>query len=357
MQCRFTYTALPARVLFGNGMLGQLEDEVRALGSQKAFVITTPFQAALGREICARFSGMDAALFTEAAMHTPVEVTEKALGELESAKADCLVAIGGGSTIGLAKALALRTDLPQIAVATTYAGSEMTPILGQTENGVKTTQRTLKVLPETVIYDVALTYSLPVDLSLTSGINAMAHAVEALYARDSNPVINKLSEEGIENLFHALPALVKDNQDQTARERALYGAWLCGTALGSVGMALHHKLCHTLGGSFDLPHAPTHTVMLPHTTAFNAAAVPELDRLGEKLAGRPLGEAVFELAERCRAPTSLAEIGMAEADLDKAADLAVTNPYFNPRPFDRNQIRSLLQQAYLGIKPASQKAA
>lgn len=352
MAKHFTYIANPARVIFGAGSLAQLPDEVRALGAKRAFVITTSFQAGLGQQICDQLGDMAAALFTDAAMHTPVEVTQRALHAVEAAEADCLVAIGGGSTIGLAKALALRTDLPQIAVATTYAGSEMTPILGQTENGVKTTQRTAKVLPETVIYDVALTYSLPVELSITSGINAMAHAVEALYAQDSNPVISALSEDGIEHLFRALPALVKNAADTSAREDALYGAWLCGTALGSVGMALHHKLCHTLGGSFDLPHAPTHTVMLPHTVAFNAVAVPALDALGARLANQSLGGAIFDLAKACGAPTSLAEIGMAESDMDKAADLALANPYFNPRSFNRDEIRALLQEAYHGTKPA-----
>ena len=351
MSRQFIYQANPARVIFGTGTLAQLGPEIEKLGASKAFIITTDFQADLGRQISAQLGNQAVGLFTDATMHTPVEVTEQALAKLEASGADCLVAVGGGSTIGLAKALALRTDIPQIAVATTYAGSEMTPILGQTENGLKTTQRTSKVLPETVIYDVELTLSLPLGMSVTSGINAMAHAVEALYAQDANPIISALAQEGIRHLFTSLPALVKEPSDQDARADALYAAWLCGTALGSVGMALHHKLCHTLGGSFNLPHAETHTVILPHATAFNAGAVAALDRLGQEIAGKPLGPAIFDLAMSCGAPTTLAKIGMAESDLDKAADLALANPYFNPRSFDRDQIRSLLEDAYHGNKP------
>src|SRR5262249_49398149 len=161
-----------------------------------------------------------------------------------------------------------RTDLPQIVVPTTYAGSEMTPILGETAGGAKTTQKTLKVLPEVVIYDVELTLSLPVAISGVSGMNAIAHAIEALYAQDANPVIELMALEGIRALAGALPRIAEAPKDVEARSDALYGAWLCGVCLGSVGMALHHKLCHTLGGSFGLPHAETHTVVLPHATRY-----------------------------------------------------------------------------------------
>ena len=175
-------------------------------------------------------------------------------------RVDGLVAVGGGSTIGLAKAIALRTGLPQVAIPTTYAGSEMTDILGETEGGAKTTRRSEAVRPEAVIYDVELTRSLPPGLSATSGLNAIAHAAEALYARDGNPVIALMAEEGVRALAAALPAIVADPGDMAARGDALYGAWLCGLCLGAASMALHHKLAHVLGGSFDLPHAETHAV-------------------------------------------------------------------------------------------------
>jgi alcohol dehydrogenase class IV len=263
------------------------------------------------------------------------------------------VALGGGSTTGLGKAIALRTDLLQIVVPTTYAGSEATPILGQTEGGLKTTQRGPKILPEVIIYDVDLTLTLPVALSATSGINAIAHAVEGLYTQDANPIVSLIAEEGIRALGQALPAIYRDPQNRDARSDALYGAWACGVVLGSVGMALHHKLCHTLGGTFDLPHAETHTVVLPHAVAYNAAAAPEaMARVARALGVSDAARGLYDLAVSLGAPTSLKALGMREHDLDRAADLAVANPYWNPRPIERRAIRALLDDAYFGRSPA-----
>ncbi len=352
MSAEFVYRSNPANVIFGCGTVSRVAAEMEALGASKALILSTSVQSELGSAIGRQLKDRVAGLFSGAVMHTPVEVTEEALGLLTNLGVDCLISAGGGSTIGLGKALAFRTDLPQIVVPTTYAGSEMTPILGQTENGVKTTLRSPKVLPETVIYDVELTLSLPVALSVTSGINAMAHAVEALYAKDTNPIVSQISIKGIQNLYEALPAITENPEDLRARKVALEGAWLCGSALGLVGMALHHKLCHVLGGSFELPHAETHTVMLPHTTAFNALLVPELDKLGKELAQTTLARAIFDLASRCGAPTKLSQIGMKEDSLQEAAQIAVNQPYFNPRPFDEDQILTLLKSAYFGERPS-----
>jgi maleylacetate reductase len=256
-----------------------------------------------------------------------------------------VVSYGGGSTIGLGKAIAWRNDTPQIVVATTYAGSEVTPILGETEGGLKTTKRDPRILPETVIYDPELTTGLSVAMSVASGLNAMAHAVEALYAQDRNPISSLQAVEGIRALKRALPLIVKAPADIEARSSALYGSWLCGTVLGTVGMALHHKLCHTLGGSFDLPHAQTHAILLPHSAAYNAvAAVDELAPVAE-LFGGSAGGGLYDFAASLGAPLALRELGFAERNLDKAADLAVQNPYWNPRPIERDAIRALLQQA------------
>ena len=344
----FIYNANPSRVLFGSGTSAQLAEEISAMGCSRALLLSTPQQADLAEKTCIDIGPLATGVFTEATMHTPVAVTCEALKTAEQTTADCLVPVGGGSTIGLSKAIALRSGLPQIAIPTTYAGSEMTPILGQTEDGVKTTQRTMKVLPEVVIYDVDLTLTLPIALSVTSGINAMAHAIEALYAENRNPVISMLAEEGIRALYRTLGIISDKPSDIKVRSDALFGAWLCGTSLGSVGMALHHKLCHTLGGTFDLPHAETHTVLLPHVTAFNAVAVPELDALGHKLNGTSLAVSIFELAKRAGAPLSLDAIGMPKDGLDRAAELAVSNPYFNPRKFSQGDIRELLENAFHG---------
>ena len=263
----FTFENLPCRVIFGSGTLGAATDEITRFGGKRALVLTTPQQEAEGLRLAASLGPLYAGIFSGATMHTPVEVTEQALVAMKACDADCVVSLGGGSTTGLGKALALRTGVNQLCIPTTYAGSEMTPILGETKDGLKTTVRTKDVLPETVIYDVDLTLSLPASLAATSGINAIAHAVEALYARDRNPVISLMAEEGIRALADALPLIMARPGDREARGQALYGAWLCGVCLGPVGMALHHKLCHTLGGTFDLPHADTLTLILPQALA------------------------------------------------------------------------------------------
>jgi alcohol dehydrogenase class IV len=287
-------------------------------------------------------------------MHTPIEITDGAMAIVEAERVDGTIAIGGGSTTGLGKAIAYRTDLPQLVVPTTYAGSEMTDILGETLGGEKITVRDSRIVPETVVYEVALTLALPVRLSVTSAMNAIAHAVEGLYAPDGNPILSLMAEDGIRALATAIPGIVTKPDDETARSDALYGAWLCGTVLGSTSMALHHKLCHVLGGSFNLPHAETHTVILPHAAAYNAAEAEEaMARIARALGADHAPSALFDLARNAGAPTTLREIGMAEGDLDRAADIAAANPYPNPRPIERDAIRALLDDAWHGRRPAA----
>ena len=228
----------------------------------------------------------------------------------------------------------------------------MTPIYGITEDGLKKTGRDAKVLPRRVIYDPELTLTLPAALSITSGVNAIAHAAEGLYASDSNPIMDIMAEEGIRAMGRALPLVRANPQDIAARGDALYGAWLCGTVLGNVGMALHHKLCHTLGGSFNLPHAETHTVVLPHALAYNAAAAPvAMTRIARALGARSAAQAVFDLARTNGAPVSLRELGLQAGDLDRACEIAMRNQYPNPRPLERGAIRALLQDAFEGRRP------
>ncbi len=348
----FVYQSSPVRVVFGAGTIAQLPVELDRLSISRALVLTTPPQEKLGREILALLGRRGAGLFAGATMHTPVEVTERAMEQVRALGADGVVVVGGGSTTGLGKAIALRTDLPQVVVPTTYAGSEMTPILGETREGLKTTQSSPKILPEVVVYDVDLTMSLPPGLTATSGMNAIAHAVEALYSRDRNPIISLMAEEGIRVLARGLPAIVAGPDDREARSDALYGAWLCGTCLGAVGMALHHKLCHTLGGTFDLPHAETHTIVLPHAMAYNAPAVPEAAaRVAQALGAADAASGLYELARALGVKLALKDIGMPREGIDKAADLAVTNPYWNPRPLERGAIRDLMARAWAGEPP------
>jgi alcohol dehydrogenase class IV len=348
----FEYTALPARVVFGSGTRDRVNDEVEALGASRALVLTTPGQADMGSELLEQLGNLGSGSFAGAAMHTPVEVTGRAMQVVQESGADCLVSLGGGSTIGLGKAIALRTNLPQIALPTTYAGSEATPILGQTENGVKTTQRGPKILPEVIIYDVELTLTLPTRLTVTSGLNAIAHAVEGLYARDTNPVISLLAEDGIRALVSAMPQIARKPDDIEARSDALYGAWACGVTLGVVGMALHHKLCHTLGGTFDLPHSETHTVILPHAMAYNASAASDaMARVARAIGTDDAPGGMWDLAKSLDAPMSLAELGMPREGIDRAVELVLANPYWNPEPLEPSRLRALLEAAYEGRRP------
>lgn len=348
----FTYTGLPARVLFGFDTIDALPEEASALGMTKALVLTTPPQKDQGEELSHRLGSLSAGVYSNATMHTPVSITNDALDVFTQSGADGVVAIGGGSTIGLGKALALRTDCPQVVVPTTYAGSEMTSIIGQTDGGEKTTQSTLKVLPETVIYDVNYTLTLPPVMSVTSGMNALAHAVEAMYALNANPVLTLMAQDGVRTMTRALPKISKAPDDKAARYDALYGAWLCAVCLGSGGVALHHKLCHVLGGSFDLPHADTHTIVLPHALAYNAPAVPDaMERLRTAMdTPDPVG-ALYDIARVGGAKTALKDLGMPRDGIDKATQIAFKNPYFNPRPLEEAPIRALIENAWIGQRP------
>ncbi len=351
----FVYNALSGRVVFGSGTLGEAGAEVERLGFGRVVVLTTPQQEQQGQDLAQALGSRAVGVFAEAAMHTPIEVTRRAVTFAEKARADATVSIGGGSTTGLGKALALHVGLPQIAIPTTYAGSEMTNILGQTEGGKKTTLRDDKLRPKTVIYDVDLTIGLPVAMSMTSGLNAIAHAMEALYAPDGNPVIALMAEEGTRALGTALPTIKADPANAEARSDALYGAWLCSICLASTSMALHHKLCHTLGGTFDLPHAETHAIVLPHAAAYNAPAAPDAMARIARALGRSDGDgaaALFDLTGTIGAPNALKDFGMPEDGIDRAADIATENPYQNPRAIERGAIRAMIANAWAGAPPA-----
>jgi alcohol dehydrogenase class IV len=347
----FVYQSNPTRVIFGSGTIQNVPQELERAKLTKPLLLCTPQQVSQAEALQGILQGKTAGIFTRATMHTPVEVTEEAVKMATDTSSDSVISIGGGSTIGLGKAISFRTGLPHITIPTTYAGSEVTPILGETKAGLKTTKSDPKILPGTVIYDIDLTMTLPVGLSATSGVNAIAHAVEALYARDGNPIIRLLAQEGVKSLAEALPEIVKDPSSQAARSKALYGAWLCGSCLGSVGMSLHHKLCHTLGGSFNLPHAETHTVVLPHALAYNAPNVPQtMETLAKVLPGSN-GDAIEglnRLLKELGVKRDLASFGMKEEDVDKAADIAFSNPYWNPRPVEKAPIRELIARAWAG---------
>ena len=349
----FVYDQPATRVIFGTGSLDRVAEEVKRLGAKRAIVLSTPEQRSEAEDVARRLGELSAGVYAEAVMHVPIETARAAREEAKRRDADCYVAVGGGSTVGLGKAIALESGLPIVAVPTTFAGSEMTPIYGITEGGVKKTGKDRKVLPKTVIYDPTLTLTLPAKIAGPSGMNAMAHCVEALYAQDANPIISLLAVEGIRALARSLPVVVGEPHNLESRADALYGAWLGGTVLGAVGMALHHKLCHTLGGSFNLPHAEVHTVILPYAAAYNQEAVPDAMRaVAEALGSKSAAQGIYGLSVRIGAPIALKDIGMPFDGLDRAAEIATQNPYYNPRPVEYAGVRKLLEDAYYGKRPA-----
>ena len=291
----FTFEPARTRVVFGRGTTSSVRAEAERLGVKRVLLIARHG----GDRVAAELGPLLVTRFTGAAMHTPIEVTERALASLHEHGADCVVSVGGGSSTGLSKALAVRAGVPQIVIPTTYAGSEVTPVLGETASGLKKTRRDAAIQPDTVIYDVDMTLDLPLDVTVTSALNALAHAVAA--RGDENPLIDSIAHKAIEGVLHALggnPSTVE------TRTELLSSAWLAGTCLASVPMGLHHKLAHVLGGSFGLPHAATHTALLAHT------------------APADLSQRIHDTATRFGAATSLRELGMAESDLSRAAEIA-----------------------------------
>ncbi|MFD0686099.1 maleylacetate reductase [Actinomadura fibrosa] len=352
-QPEFVHQPLPVRVVFGNGVLGRLADEVDALGLRRVLVLSTPGRRADAERVAGLLGERAAGVHAEAVMHVPAEVAAEGLRAARAAGADGLVAYGGGSAVGLAKMIAKGLGLPVVAVPTTYAGSEMTPVWGTTEDGVKRTGHDPRVLARTVLYDPSLTLGLPARVSAASGANAMAHAVEALYAPDRSPVVSLMAEEAVRVLAAALPAVVRDPGDRPARSRALYGAWLCGSCLGVTTMGLHHKLCHALGGTLGLPHAETHAVVLPHALAYNASAAPgAVEALRRALGEDDPAAALWALTGELGLPRSLAELGADPARLDDVLAQVLAAPYANPRPVEEPGLRALLERAWKGSPPA-----
>ncbi|MFI0424506.1 maleylacetate reductase [Spongiactinospora sp. 9N601] len=345
----FVYEALPMRVVFGSGSISRLPGEAERLGARRLLVLSAPEQRDLARRVAGLLGGRAAGVFDGARMHVPVQTVAAAEAVAAELGADGCVAAGGGSTIGLGKALALRRGLPVLALPTTYAGSEMTPIWGLTEDARKRTGRDPAVLPRSVVYDPDLTLTLPAAVSATSGLNAVAHAVEALYAPDGSPVVAAMAEQGVRDMAAALPRLVRDPRDGEARAAALRGAWLCGACLGATTMGLHHKLCHVLGGMLDLPHAATHAVVLPHVAAYNLPAVPAAaDALRRALGTADPAAGLAALAAALGVPGSLRGLGVAEGDLARVAAEVLANPYANPRPVTGPELAALLRAAWTG---------
>lgn len=344
----FVHDATASRVLFGAGTVRQVPDEVRRLDASRVLLIAGGHQRAVASSLASAMDRLVVARIEEVAPHVPASAAAAATDLARDHRADLLVSIGGGSATGLAKAVALRTGLPILAVATTYAGSELSPIWGITEDGRKVTGRDRAVVPVVAVYDPELTVTLPPAVSAASGLNALAHLVEACWSPAVSPMTVALAEVGIRAMATALPRVVAEPLDLDARAEALYGAWLGGWALGVATMGLHHRVCHVLGGRYDLPHAPTHAAVLPYVVAFNAAHAPEAMRVLSTALGGPAVPSLHALAARVGAPLSLAEVGF-EADwIDETARLVAESPPANPRPVDEAAVRQLLRDAHYG---------
>ncbi|WP_416969060.1 maleylacetate reductase [Streptomyces sp. 4F14] len=339
-------------VLRPGASLSAVPGEVERLGLKRVLVVSGPRGAEVAEGVARALGPVCVGVHAQARMHVPVEVAEHAVQLAASLGADGCVAVGGGSAIGLGKALALRAGLPLLAVPTTYSGSEMTPVWGLTADGVKRTGRDTAVLPRSVVYDPELTVGMPVGLSVTSGMNAIAHAAEGLYSPGVSPLLQLMAEEGVRAMAGALPELAAEPGDLAARGQALYGAWLCGSVLGATAMGLHHRLAHVLGGSFGLPHAETHTVLLPYVLAYNSSAAPDaLRRLGRALGSQDPVGALRELCGRLGAPGSLGELGLTEGDLGRAAELAAGTAVSHPREVTADGVRGVLRDAFEGREP------
>jgi len=340
------------RVVFAVGALARVAGEVRLLGATRVLLIAGPSAAGPADTVAAGLGTALAARIDEVVMHVPQEAADAATATARAAAADVVVCVGGGSAIGLGKAVARVTGVPVVAVPTTYAGSEMTSIWGRTTDGRKITGRDPRVLPRVVVYDPELTLSLPAAVSAASGMNALAHCVEGLYAPGGSAATALIAEEGIRALATALPRVVADPADLGARTDALYGAWLAGWTLGTTGMGVHHKICHVLGGSYGLPHAAVHSAVLPYATAFNAGhARDALARAARALRARDAATGLWELARAIGAPTALADLGFEPGQAGPAADLVCAGEPVNPRPVDPAGVRELLLAACAGDRP------
>jgi maleylacetate reductase len=337
---------MSARVIFGAGAAAGLAESLAEEGWSRPLVITTPGRASSLSRVLAGLGGHVAGVCERAVLHVPASTVRAALSDVDRLSPDSLLAIGGGSAVGLAKAIARERALPIIAVPTTYSGSEMTGIWGVTDGEEKRTGRDAVVAPRLVVYDPELTVPLPRDVSAASGMNAIAHAVEAMYAANASADARAHAEEAVRLLSRALPAVMARPDDLEARTLALRGAHAAGVALNLAAMGLHHKICHVLGGTFGLPHAPVHAVILPHVVAFNAPAAPEaMARIAAALGVPDAAIGLVALVRGLGVPRTLTALGFRQEDVDRASALVTAAAYANPRPVTAEDVRTLLRAA------------
>lgn len=350
----FTYLGYPCRVVFGPGEINSLFEEIDHLGAKRIMFCCTPGRKEQVTQLAGASDDYSTKVCPIAKSVVSEDVISDGRSQAKEFDADCLVAYGGGSALGLAKSIALEFDVPIIAIVTTYSGSETTEFQGMFEDGKRVLKRSSQMQPKTIIYDPELSVDLPLEVSVPSAVNSMAQAVGSFMGENPNPVTSLFAEEGLRSMRDALPRIAGNPRDVNARGDALYGSWLCGSTLNSSGTVFHHKICHVLGGYFKLPHAKTHTVILPHSTGYNREFLPDaMIRIARAFGDEKEDAAgeIFDLLTEIGAPTALRDMGMSESDLDEAAKLTITDPYFSPRPVEYDPVRQLLDDAWSGRRP------
>jgi maleylacetate reductase len=357
MSFAFTWDAAPSRVTLRYGALDAIGDEVTRAGGSRVLVVAGGAAVAEGlQRVRRQLAERAVAVIEHAAQHVPADSAATAAARAREAGADIVVSIGGGSATGLGKAMAVMCSLPLIAIPTTYAGSEMTPVWGSTEGDRKVTARDDRALPVAVLYDPALYRGMPARLAAASGMNALAHCLEALWLPATSPMTRALAELGVRQLTSALPRVVADPDDAEAHAEAIVGACAAGVSFAQAGTGLHHRTCHVLGGGWKLPHAETHAVLLPHSTALVAAHSPEAaERFSDVMGGGEAAQRVFALLEQLGLPRSLAEIGLPESALPDAVERVLAASPDDPLA-DRVAVEEMLAAAYAGRAPSTDRA-
>jgi maleylacetate reductase len=353
MPPAFARTALPGRIVFGDGALGRLGDELDQRDLRGAMLIAVDYDARLAQRGRAAVGERVRLSWGEVRQHVPRELADRATAAAVDAGVDVLVAIGGGSTTGLGKAVAVSTGLPLAVVPTTYAGSEMTPIYGLTSDGDKKTARDARALPCIVVYDPRLLTTLPAAVVGPSGLNALAHCAEALWAANADPITDAVALDGARRLKRYLPAAYASD-DPAVRGHVLIAAGQAGLALGTVGTSLHHALCHLLGGMFDTPHAETHAIMLPYVVSYLKPAVPEAARrLAQALdtTEDDLAVSIWSLAQSVGTPAGLRSIGIREEQVTAITRAALERNLPSPRPLEYDPLHAALHAAWTGQPP------
>jgi len=363
----FNYVSYAQEILFAPGVLARLRQTVEKRGWQRCMLCTShsmrvggqlgPIESNLGEKLVA--------VFERVQPHVQDGQVATALAAAREKSIDLVIGLGGGSALGMAKAVGFDLQLPIVAIPTTYAGSEMTPVYGITHTDEdpprKVTVSDPKVVPSLVFYDPQLTLDLPSALTASTGINALAHCIEALYSKTRNPLSSLAATEGVRHIHAALLKCYQDGKNLEARTEMLFGSHLAGLSLASVSMGLHHGLCHVLGGSANVPHGIANAIILPHAILFNADVtaaqlIPAAEAMNVPEIGNNPKERIEALAQRISTlvrdmdlPQRLRDAGIREADLPRLAQLAFQNKTVqnNPKPItDVTQLESLLRDAW-----------